>query len=69
MSYPMDHVLLHLQQSTPEPKGKQIVRTHRRTYQPTPARNGGRKVGRQHSKVIGNPYWKHSGAGIIWNQV
>ena len=47
------------------------VRWAARGYQFKPARNGhgSRKIGRQYSKVIGNPALKAAGAGVIWTTV
>lgn len=39
------------------------------TYQPKAARSGGKKIGRQYSKVIGNPALRQAGAGVIWNEI
>ena len=47
------------------------VRWAAKGYQFKPARNGrgARKIGRQYSKVIGNPALKTAGAGVIWTTV
>ena len=32
-------------------------------------KQGCRKYGRNHSKIISNPNLKHAGAGVFWNEV
>ena len=59
----------------PVSKGRRVNRPQatkrNHTYQPkaAPGRGGGKKIGRQYSKVIGNPAMRSAGAGVIWNEV
>jgi hypothetical protein len=64
-----------LKHQHPKPKGKKVnrpqatKRNHVYQSKAAPGRGGGKKCGRQYSKVIGNPALKYAGAGVIWNQV